>query len=389
MRHVREHLLVVATAAVAAVLFGWLESRFQDLLDWVRLGPGWFTAVAPAAGAAVAVGIVVVARVTPATADDYTRGLHDGRIDVRSAPARLAALLAGVGFGVPLGYEGPAVYFGGAAGAVVPQRLGWRERPAALAGATAAVAMVINAPLAAALFAVEVARRGRPRRADVVALAAGGAAGWAVLWRRHGSGGIVGPDPGGSLLRLVATAAVVVVVVAAVARVFVTVVRRAKAAPFLSPSRRIAWAVIPLLIAVPLAQFETGDPVLFGSGYQLMSWAGYGNTATVVVLLAVFIGLVVAMVRAGVVGGLFLPMLAIGATVGTLLDRWGIVGAPPAATTMIGAAVMLTGAYGCPLTAAALVLSSFGGSTATVVGLLAIAAARALSGKQSVSIHQI
>jgi CIC family chloride channel protein len=388
MTRARELLLVVATAAVAALLFGWLEPVFQDLLDWVRLQAKWVTAFAPAAGAAVAVGIVVLARVTPATADDYARGLNEGRVDVRSAPARLAALVAGVGFGVPLGYEGPAVYFGGAAGAVVPQRRGWRERPAVLAAATAAVTMVINAPLASALFAVEVARRGRPRRADVVALAAGGAAGWAVLRHRHGSGGIVGTDPGGSLLTLVATAAVVVVVVGIVARVFVTVVRRAKEAPALSPSRRIAWAVIPLLIAVPLAQFETGYAVLFGSGYQLMSWAGHGDTIGVVVLLAIFIGLVGAMVRAGVVGGLFLPMLAIGATVGVVLDRWGMVGAPPAATTLIGAAVMLAGAYGCPLAEAALVLSGLGWSTATVVGLAAVAAARLFAGSRSVSIYQ-
>jgi CIC family chloride channel protein len=389
MKRARELLLVVATAAAVALVFGWLESWFQDLLDWVRDQKGWVTALSPAVGAAVAVGIVVLARVTPATADDYTRGLHEGRIDVRSVPARLLALVAGVGFGVPLGYEGPAVYFGGAAGAAVPQRLGWRERPVVLAGATAAVAMVIAAPLAAALFAVEVARRGRPRRADLVALAAGGTASWAVLRWREGGGGVIGTDPGGSLLTLLGSSAVLVGVVLVVARVFVMVIRRAKAAPVLSPSRRIAWAVIPLLIAVPLAQFETGYAVLFGSGFQLMSWAGYGNTVGAVVLLAIFIGLVGVMVRAGVVGGLFLPMLAIGATVATVLDRWGLVGAPPAATTMIGAAVMLTSAYGCPLTAAALVLSGLGGSAATVVGLLAVAAARALSGKQSVSINQI
>jgi H+/Cl- antiporter ClcA len=125
MTRIRELVLVVVTAAVAALLFGALEPRFQDLLDWVRLQPSWVTALAPAAGAAVAVGIVVLARVTPATADDYARGLHEGRIDVRSAPARLAALVAGVGFGVPLGYEGPAVYFGGAVGAAVRQRQRW------------------------------------------------------------------------------------------------------------------------------------------------------------------------------------------------------------------------------------------------------------------------
>lgn len=388
MKRARELLLVVATAAVVAVAFSWLEPRLQDLLDWVRTQAKWVTALAPAAGAAAAIGIVVLARVTAATADDYARGLNEGRVDVRAAPARLAALVAGVGFGVPLGYEGPAVYFGGAAGAAVPQRLGWRERPAVLAGATAAVTMVINAPLAAALFAVEVAHRGRPRRADLVALAAGTTAGWAVVRYRHGGGGIVGTSPGGGLLTLLATAAVTAVAVSLVARLFVVAIRRAKNAPPLPTAERFAWAVIPLLIAVPLAQFETGYPVLFGSGYQLMSWAGHGSTLGSVVLLIVFIGLVAAMVRAGVVGGLFLPMLAIGATVGVLLDRWGMVGAPPAATTMIGAAVMLAGAYGCPLAAAALVLSGLGWSTATVVGVLAVAVTRLLAGRRSVSIYQ-
>ncbi len=388
MTRIRELVLVVVTAAVAALAFGWLEDRLNDLFDWVTGQRGWVTALAPALGAAVAIGIVVLARVTPATADDYVRGLHDGRIDVRSAPARLAALVAGVGFGVPLGYEGPAVYFGGAAGAVLPRRLGWNERPAVLAAAVAAVSIVIDAPLVAALFAVEVARRGLPRRNDLVGLAAGCTAGWVVLRHREGTGGMVGIDPGGSLSTLLATVAVLVVVLSVVARLFVVVVRRAKVAPAIGPSQRIAWAAIPLLVAVPLAQYETGRPVLLGSGLRLISWAGYGNTLVVVLLLVVFVGLIAATVRAGVVGGLFLPMLAIGATVGVLLDRWGMVGAPPAATAMIGAAVMLAGAYGCPLAAAALVLSALGWSTATVVGLLAVAVMRMLAGTRSVSIYQ-
>lgn len=388
MTRLRELVLVVVTAAVTALAFGWLEERFTGLFDWVAGQRGWVTALAPAVGAAVAIGIVVLARVTPATADDYVRGLHDGRIDVRSAPARLAALVAGVGFGVPLGYEGPAVYFGGAAGAALPRRLGWNERPAVLAAAVAAVSIVIDAPLVAALFAVEVARRGLPRRNDLVGLAAGCAAGWMVVRHGEGAGGIVGTDPGGSRLRLLASVAVLVVVVSMVARLFVMVVRRAKEAPVIDPSRRIAWAVVPLLIAVPLAQYETGQPVLLGSGAYLMSWASGNSSAASVVLLLAYVGLVAAMVRAGVVGGLFMPMLAMGATVGVLLLQWGVIGAPREVSMTVGAAVMLAGAYGCPLAAAALVLSSLGWSTATVVGFLAVAVTRVLAGQRSVSIYQ-
>lgn len=389
MSRLRTAIGVAVTAVVAAVAFGWLVPWFVDLIDWWRDLGGVATAVLPALGAALAIAVVVRAGVTPATADAYVQGLHDGRQQVRQAPARLTALLVGVGLGVPLGYEGPAVYFGGALGAAVPQRTSRLERPHVLAAATAAVAMVIGAPVAAALFAVEVARRSRPRNDDVLALAAGGGAAWLVRRWRDEPGGIVGVDPGGSVWRLAVAGVVIAVVGAAAGRWFVRSVRRAKdAAPGRSTRRRTVGAVVPLLVAVPLAQWATGRPVLFGSGRELYGWAATGNRLGVLVLLVVFVALVAALVRAGVVGGLFLPMVAVGATVGLLLDRTVLPAVPAAAAVAIGACVLVAVAYGTPLTAVALAVSRLGWSWATLAAVAAIGLGHVLGGRRSVSIYQ-
>jgi CIC family chloride channel protein len=389
MSRLRTAIGVAVTALVAAVAFGWLVPWLVDLITWCRERGEVASALLPALGAALAIVVVVWAGVSPATADAYVQGLHDTRQQVRQAPARLAGLVVGVGLGVPLGYEGPAVYFGGALGATVPQRTGWSERPFVLAGGTAAVAMVIDAPLAAALFAVEVARRGRPRATDLLALGAGGGAVWLVrLWRDEPAG-LVGADPGGSVWRLAVAAGVIAVAGAVIGRWFVHSVRRAKdAAPGRSTRRRIVGAVVPLLVAVPLAQWATGQPVLFGSGRELSTWATTGNRLGVLVLLVVFVGLVATLVRAGVVGGLFLPMIAVGATVGVLLDRTVLPTIPVAVAVSIGACVLVAVAYGTPLTAVALAVSRLGWGWATVAAVAAVGIAHLLGGRRSVSIYQ-
>ncbi len=156
----------VVLAAAVSFLVALSAGRIVAWLRWLHRWPdddhAWWSAV-PALGAVVAVLIIARARTTPATADAFVQGVNDGPLAIGPAPARFAALVAGVGVGVPLGYEGPMVYFGGALGAWVARRLGRPDRWCVLAAATSAVAMVIGAPIAAAVFASEVARRGAPR----------------------------------------------------------------------------------------------------------------------------------------------------------------------------------------------------------------------------------
>ena len=376
------------TAVVSALTFVSLSDWLQALIAWWAGHGGIVTVAAPALGGLLAVLMLHVARVTPGTTDVYVLGLQRERFDVRSAPARLVALVLGVGSGVPLGYEGPAVYFGGAFGAAVPRWRRWPERPFVLAAATAAVAVVIDAPLAAALFAVEVARRGRPATRDLLPLAAGASAAWAVLRGMGEPGGLIGAGTVPVTPELVVAGVLIGLVGGATGRTFTHAVRWAKR---LTLSLWARLVLVPTVLAVALAAGQLlsgGAPVLFGSGQQLVDYVDGGEPAVSAVLLVMFVAVVVAMVAGGLVGGLFLPMLAIGATVGLLVGGAVMPDIADGAVVALGASAVLAAAYGCPLTAVALAASRLGWSPALAVAVGAVALARSAAGRTSVSVYQ-
>lgn len=89
--------------------------------------PLWLQAAAPAVGLLVAAACIRAGgrRLSPATSDEYIRAFHDpgGGMDLRAVPYRLAAAIATLGSGGPLGYEGPALYTGAGIGAALQRRL--------------------------------------------------------------------------------------------------------------------------------------------------------------------------------------------------------------------------------------------------------------------------
>ena len=379
---------VALTAVLSALSFVGLADWLEALIDWWATRGSVATVVAPAVGGVLAVLVIHLARSTPGTTDVYVLGLQRERFDVRSAPARLVALVVGVGSGVPLGYEGPAVYFGGAFGAAVPQWRRWPGRPFVLAAATAAVAVVIDAPLAAALFAVEVARRGRPGARDLLPLAAGATAAWAVLRGMGESGGVLGASAPVVTPQVVVAGVLIGLLGGSVGRVFADAVRWAKRA---SLPLRARLLLVPMALVVLLGAGQLlsgGAPALFGPGLRLVDVADGGDVAVSALLLVMFIGAVVAMVAGGVVGGLFLPMLAIGATVGLLVGATVLPDLADGAVVAFGASAVLAAAYGCPLTAVALAASRLGWSPALAVAVLAVALARGVAGRSSVSVYQ-
>jgi CIC family chloride channel protein len=149
--------------------------------------------------------------------------------------------------------------------------------------------------------------------------------------------------------------------------------------------------LVPAVLAVVLLGGQLladGSPVLFGSGRRLVDHAAAGSLAVSALLLVLFVVVVVAMVAGGVVGGLFLPMLAIGATVGLLVGDLATPGLADGTVVAFGACAVLAAAYGCPLTAVALAASRLGWSPALAVALGAVALARAAAGRVSVSVYQ-
>ncbi|MCX6523129.1 MAG: chloride channel protein [Actinobacteria bacterium] len=388
-RRTRWALDVVLTGVVA-FLVALSVGRIVVWLRWV-IGQAsddhpWWAAM-PALGGVLAVLIVVRARTTPATADAYVRGIDDGALAIGPAPARFLALVSGVGVGVPLGYEGPMVYFGGSLGAWAARRLGRPDRWCILAAATSAVAMVIGAPIAAALFASEVARRGLPRRRDVMPLAIGAVASWAARRLTGESGGIVGTDLGLTAGQVAVGALAIGVAAGVAARPFVVAVRRAKEL-HLSVGARVVGVVVTLGVAVPLGWWAADAPIFIGSGERLREWAAHTSQGPLLLATLVFAGLVIAMVACGVVGGLFLPLLSLGALLGVLVGRAWLPDVPYAACVGIGACCLLAAGYGTPLTAIALAFTSFGWSSSAWLTAMGVVIASAIARERSVSVYQ-
>jgi len=188
----RNHLLMMALAvgvgvagALGAIGFRWLIELFQaafwsgasgvsavfaghppdadDLVSTVRSLPWYWVVAAPAAGGALVAPFVWrfarearghgVPEVMEAVA------LRGGMIRPRVALVKTLASALTIGSGGSVGREGPIVQIGSAVGSAIGQllRLPPREvRTIVGCGAAAGIAATFNAPIAGALFAVEV-----------------------------------------------------------------------------------------------------------------------------------------------------------------------------------------------------------------------------------------
>lgn len=385
--------LCALVALVVAMSIGRIVIWLRWIIGWPGADDAWWSAL-PALGAVLGMLVVHRASATPATVDAYAFGLNDGALATEPVPARSLATALGVGLGVPLGFDGPMLYFGGAMGAVGAR---WARRPqrwCVLAGGTASLAMVISAPVAAALFASEVARRGFPRRADITPLAMGAGASSVVLWSTDQSGGVFGADPGFATRQVAIAAIVIGLVAGGLGRVIVAAIQRAKRVQ-LRLAVRLMVVDGALLVAIPGAWLATDNGILLGSGERLRVWAEQGSQPAVLAATCVFAALVLAMVVGGVVGGLFLPLVSFGGLVGLLLGRSWLPDVPLAACIGLGGCALLAAGYGTPLTAAALAFSIFGWSSTAWLAVGAVTIASVLSGQAdqagsgSVSVHRL
>jgi CIC family chloride channel protein len=367
---------------------------FKRLLESPAAGDLWWSVV-PAAGAIVAMLVIVRARTSAATADTFVYGVQHDSLTTAGLVARFIALFCGVGLGAPLGYEGPMVYFGGAIGGALAPKLTPKLTPglttgrqtATMACATAAVAVVIGAPIAAAFFASEVIRRGWPRGRDHLALATGAAAAWLVLRSFGDPGGIVGAAPAATIGGAMIGAAVIGVTCGLTGLRFATLVIAAKHLRWRG-GRRVGVVAIVLLVVVPLGRVASGAWIFVGNGQRLVAWAHDAPLLGVVLATLTFACLVLIMVAGGVVGGLFLPLLSLGGAVGLVLTRSWVSGMSPTVAIGVGGCAMLAAGYGTPLAALALAVSMLGTGSAGAAAVVAIVVATSISREASVSLYQ-
>jgi len=294
------------------------------------------------------------------------------------APPRVAAIVATVGLGAPMGTESPAAHIGVAAGAWLGtrgsrlQRLG---RPAALGGGAASVAALIGNPLVGATFVLELGRRRRvplslPRLAAAVA---GALVGWG-LNRAFGLRLIslnVPEIPPGGFLEAIGAALLVGAVTGTITSLTGSAIYRARGWQGPPLFKLVAGGLVVVGAALLIAAIAT-PAAAFGPGAGAAAWAETPGIGALTLLGVALLraAATTAAVAAGGCGGIFVPFLAIGDVAGRAFAP--AIGVPGDLAGAAGAAGGIAGGYRLPFTALALVVGLGGPESATLTCLATV-----------------
>lgn len=326
---------------------------------------------------------------------------HGGVMDYRSAPAKLLAAVATLGFGGAAGLEGPSVYLGGVIGSYAirkARRFGFTSsdvRTFMIAGAAAGISAIFKAPLTGIVFALEVPYMDDMTREALIPSLTASVSSYLVLVS------FLGASPlfyAAQRYQIAAAdlpwALLVGVVVGLVARAFIWSYRFTS--ELSSRSGLPLWVRTALGGAVAgvlglVGQMLYREPMVLGTGYdkiqQLVS--GSVDAQQAFALLMLKTGAVVATLGSGAAGGMFIPMIVLGASAGALVQ--GLVpgaGLSAGLLPVMGMAAFLAAGYNTPLAAAAFIAETTGGAGYMIPGLVGAAIAYAIAGKTSVSSGQ-
>ncbi|MCH5641108.1 chloride channel protein [Gordonia sp. ABSL49_1] len=361
----RRHLVVLPlTAAVAGVAAGFVGGAFRLLLehldtwreDLVRWADGagalaWCVpVVVVACGAALGAATTRWVPLAAGSGIQHVEAVERGEADpppLRVVPARFVGGLASIGLGgMVLGREGPTVHMAAAIGAATGRLLragaeDIRTLQTTLSGAGLAVAF--NAPVAGGLFVFEEIRR-RVRVVDVLAVLAAVASAVGCMRLVLGDHpdfavpSVDRPSPAAVPIFVVFGAVVGVCGVAysRLTVVLLDVVEKMTAVP-----REIKAAAIGLIVGGVMMI----EPLVVGGGdaltQKLLSGHGFALSTVVIFLVVRFVAGPLSY-AAATPGGLFAPMLALGALMGLVAGR--IVGVfDPALGDQLTPALVLVG----------------------------------------------
>ncbi len=315
----------------------------------------WVATGVVAVGLCFSAIILTRTRTNGAMADDMIEALRDGeRLPLRTALARLVATCATLASGAPLGFEGPVGYGGAVVGDVVARRSSsLARREVMAAGVAGAVAALFRAPLAGALFAVEIPGGSLRRWTKVPLALCGSLPGFLLSWWRHGSSvrfdRLGGLGWSVNLLGAVITTGVAVgVVVELFACALRWVGRCEPRGVFLVGSTAVVAGIALLVSSVESVALATSPgKELFRVAMDLKT----GAWIIALVLVARVIG-ITATVAARGCGGLAMPLLMLGGLTGRLVSQ--PFGVSPVVSVMVGAFAAWAAGYRIPIASIAL-----------------------------------
>ena len=359
-------IALTAAHALRNAIVGWAHT--VPLVGW--LGPVAFGA----AGAAASVWLV--RRAAPEAAGSgiphleavlhRMRDLKPSRI----IPVKFLGGLLALGSGMALGREGPSVQLGGAIAASLSDRIGGdsRDRLTLIAaGAGAGLAAAFNAPLAGLIFVLEEVQRDfRPLVFGATFIAA--AVSTAL------SQTVSGPFPVFEVaaypvppVRLLAVFAGV----GALCGVFGTAFNRALIggmdwAERIAPSRRQA-ALLAAVVGAAAGGVAYVSPDFVGGGHAISEVILDGNVALAMIplLFGLRFVLTIASYGTGAPGGIFAPLLVLGALVGLGVGEGVALALPagavaPGAFAVVGMAAFFAAVVRAPLTGLVLIIEMTG-----------------------------
>ena len=304
----------------------------------------------------------------------------------RVLPVKFVGGLLALGSGLALGREGPSVQMGGAVGAGLTRlfRSTPRERLALIAaGAGAGLAAAFNAPLAGVVFVLEEVQRDFTPAVFTSALLASASADAVSRLASGQLPAFVIPAYAAPPI----TALPAFLLLGAACGLLGVVFNKGLIlglslfARFRGPAYLPALAVGALVGAVGL-----WHPQWLGGGHALVERAASEGLRPGEALPLLFARLALTFVSygCGTPGGIFAPLLALGATLGTLLGdlaRWipGGASAAPEVYAVVGMAALFAGVVRAPLTAVVLLLEMTGNYAQMLPVLAACFAAYAVA----------
>lgn len=239
----------------------------------------------------------------------------------RELPYKFLGGVLALGAGLSLGREGPSIQLGALVGSAVDQKLGRGELRhfLATAGAAAGISAAFNAPLAGVLFCVEELHRNISSVLLTSTLIASFTAN-AVMWAAAGNAAIFSLDIGqtlplGHYFTCVLGIGIATGLLGSLFNAGLLGFQKAYARLVPQEGSRIisAFAVAALvsLVAAPIT----------GGGGELVGLIARGNSAwgMIALLLAGKFVFTLFSYASGAPGGIFLPMLSLGALVGALI----------------------------------------------------------------------
>jgi len=372
-----EHIYMVLVSIVIGVLgglgaVGFRESiRFIQTVFWQADSPTlaylhglpwWWKVLAPALGGLV-VGLIISRFAAEAKGHGVPEvmesvALRGGRIRPRVVIAKLLASGICIGSGGSVGREGPIVQIGSAIGSSIGQWLGVGERRLRTlvgCGAAAGIAGTFNAPVAGALFAVEIilgdfaVTQFSPIVISSVA---------ATVVSRHFLGDFpafeVPPYTLVSATELLAYG-LLGIVAGLAALLFVRVLYGTED---LFDSIRLPIPIKAVIGGTLVGLIGLRYPEVFGVGYEAINEALWGHLGwqILIVLVAVKILAVSLTIGSGGSGGIFAPSLFMGAmtggAVGTVVHTlWPEATGSPGAYALVGMGAVVAAGTHAPITA--------------------------------------